>query len=176
MVVALERNVRDFSRRLAETPKTLEAIENRSQLEILADLQQVRAHVVCWRWIEAGAADGTISLEQGQMFLAQVRTQLLAVGCSIARPAQYFASRKPTQAVDYMKQLRLGQSERGSCVVNVHSPVPPLLEAEGFPEEVLFRRQVSLKLLEALQTLRQQVIEAGAGGELRIHPSWRGRA
>ena len=166
VVVPLERNVRDFSRRLAETLKTLEAIENRSQLEILADLQQVRADVVRWRWIEAGAADGTISLEQGQMFLAQVRTQLLAVACSTARPAQYFASRKPTQAVDYMKQVRLGQSERGSYVVNVHSPVPPLLEAEGFPEEVPFERQVSLKLLEALQTLRQQVIEAGAGGEL----------
>jgi hypothetical protein len=165
VLVPVEADVRDFSRRVAETLQTLEAIENRSQLEILADLQRSRADVLRWRWIEPGTEDGTIPLELGQALFTQVRNQMLAAACSVVRPSQYFPSRKPVEALEYMRQVRLGQSERGSYVVSVQTSVPPRLGPDTTEEEP-FSRKVSLKMLDAFRALRDEVVDAGATGDL----------
>ena len=161
VVVPADRTIRDFRRRIAETLQTLEAIEQRSQLEILADIQQASADIVRWRWIEDNSEDGTIPLESGQQFIAQVLSQLLAAACSAVYPRQFFASRKPARATEYLRQARLGQSDRGSYVVTVHSPVPPLITMAGFQEESEpFERRVALTLANALQVLRHFAAEA----------------
>ena len=154
-IIPQDRLLRDFRRRVAETLQTLAVIEHRSQLEIFSDIQQVSTDVIRWRWIQDSADDGTVPLEQGQQFISQIRSQLLAAACSAVHPQQFFASRKPPQATEYLRQARLGQSERGSYVVTVHSPVPPMINMEGFQDESdPFERRVTLTLQNALQALR----------------------
>lgn len=157
VLIPTDRTVRDFSRRMMETLQTLQQIEGRSQLAILTDIQQISSDVIRWRWIQDNAQDGTIPLEQGEQFIAQVRIQLLAAACSTARPKQYFGAQKPAVAQEYMKAARLGQSERGSYVVTVQSPVPPQLSSPAMPdvdEIEPFERRVTLTLGKALSELR----------------------
>jgi hypothetical protein len=165
VVVPADRTVRDFRRRIIETLQTLETIEQRSQLEILADIQHASADVFRWRWIEGNVEDGTVPLELGQQFIVQVRSQLLAAACSAVHPGQFFASRKPALATEYIRQARLGQSERGSYVITVHSPVPPVITMEGFQEESEpFERRVTLTLANALRVLRHFAAKAVGTG------------
>lgn len=109
VLVPLNRDVRDFTRRVSETLTTLSQLEHRSQLEILSDLQDSTADVVRWRCIQDDSRDGTISLEQGHQLISQARSQLLAAACSAVSPRQYFASRKPAQATEYIGKARLGK-------------------------------------------------------------------
>ena len=145
VIVPADRTVRDYRARMIEALQTLEAIEQRSQLEIIADIQQASADIIRWRIIQDDSSDGTIPLEDGQLFITQVRSQLLAAACAAAQPMQFFANRKPAAATEYMRQTRLGQSERGSYVVTVLSPVPPALPLHGADEQPdPFERRVSL--------------------------------
>jgi hypothetical protein len=154
VLVPLNREVKDFTRRISETLATLSLVEQRSQLEVLSDLQDSTADVVRWRCIQDDSRDGTISLEQGHQLIAQARSQLLAAACSAVSARQYFASRKPAQAVDYMSKARLAQSERGSYVIAVRSPVPPHFHFEEDSEEVTpFSRRAVETLATGLVTL-----------------------
>ncbi len=167
VIVPDNREMRDFRRRVRETLETLGEIEKRSQLDILADIQCISSDVIRWRWIQASSEDGTIPLEQGQQFFALVRNQLLAAACSAVQPQQFFASRKPTSAVEFLRQARLGQSERGSYVVTVHSPVPPAMPVSGLEDEAEpFERRVTVTLSKALHCLRRVATETVSGGQL----------
>ena len=138
---------------MIEALQTLEAIEQRSQFEILADIQQASFDIIRWRIIQEDSGDGAIPLEDGQLFI----TQLLAA----AQPMQWVANRKPAAATEYMRHVRLGQSERGSYVVTVQSPVPPALPIHGIDDQPdPFERRVSLTLANALHTLRQVAMDA----------------
>jgi hypothetical protein len=160
------REMRDFRRRVSETLQTLEQVEGRSQLDILSDIQSVSSDIIRWRWIEANSEDGTIPLEQGHQFFSQVRNQLLAAACSAIHPSQFFASRKPVAALDFLREARLGQSERGSYVVTVHNPVPPALAtAELDDDSEPFERRVTLTLSRAMQSLRRVTAETVSGGQ-----------
>jgi hypothetical protein len=164
LVVPLDREVRDFRRRVMETLEALQTIEQRSQLDILSDIQSVSSDVIRWRWIQATAEDGTIPLEQGQEFVSLVRNQILAAACSAVEPRQFFASSKPARAVEFLRQARLGQSERGSYVITVHNPVPPAMPVSGLEDEAdPFERRVTLTLSQALQSLRRAAGEAISG-------------
>ena len=66
VIVPADRTVRDYRVRMIEALQTLEAIEQRSQLEILADIQQASADIIRWRIIQDDSGDGTIPLEDGQ--------------------------------------------------------------------------------------------------------------
>lgn len=164
VIVPGDRALRDFTKRIAETLKTLSALEGRSLPEIQADVQRVSSDVIRWRWIQDSTGDGTIPLEQGKQFVGQVWNQLLAAACSAAEPRQFFASRKPAAAMDYLKQARLGQSERGSYVVSVETPVPPLLTDAG-EGEVPFERKVTEMLGSSLRSLRHAVTDVINGGD-----------
>ena len=52
----------DFILRIADAVKTLAAVEQRSELEILADLQETNADVIRIRLKQADAANGTVPL------------------------------------------------------------------------------------------------------------------
>jgi hypothetical protein len=169
IVLPLARQYRDFALRISDLLQTLEVAEKRSQLEIFADVQTASADVVRVRFHQAETEDGTISLQQGVSLIENARELMLSAACAAVEPRSYFATRKPDRASEYLQHLRLGQSELGSYVVRVISPVPPRLEGEqtvlfGEPNAP-FERQVTRGLLRALQRLRQAADDAMSSGK-----------
>ncbi|HUU81883.1 MAG TPA: hypothetical protein VM243_00140 [Phycisphaerae bacterium] len=150
--------------------RTLEAVEERSQIEILSDLFTASADVVRLRIPEAEGSDGTIPIEEGAQVIQKARDMMMAAACAAIDRRPYFPTRKPNKATEYLRKVRMGQTERGSYVVTIISPVAPALApGEGerlFEVEDPFERQVTTTLAQALAAMQGAAEQAAATGNL----------
>src|SRR6266567_8729063 len=147
----------DFPARIGEVLSTLEVVENRSQLEIFNDLITSNADVIRVRTHSRDGEDnGSLSLEDGVMLHEKVREMILAAACATIRKSAVYAKRKPERAMSYLRRIRLGQTERGSYVFTLISPVTPALRIEHslFTTEEPFERRVVETLANALNATR----------------------
>jgi len=160
IIVPLEASFRDYGIRMAEILKTLEIVEERSQLEIWkdittssVDLMRIEPDIETW-------PDGSVGIEQGNALVQQTRDILLAAACATVKPSKVFPNRKPQEAMDYMKKARLGQTEKGSFVLTILSPVNPNLSSQLklFTDETPFERRVMEMLFRSLVALREASI------------------
>ncbi|CAA2145586.1 hypothetical protein [Methylobacterium bullatum] len=155
IVVPLRREASDFVQRLGDVLKELSSAESRSQFDILKDLLNSGFDVIRLGVISPNTSSGTVRIDDGVRLFEQAREMVLAAACSAVRPRAVFHSRKPQQALDYMHGARLGQTEHGSFVLSVLSPVAPQLnpysETSLFPDEP-FERQVVKTLAIGVQT------------------------
>lgn len=106
-----------------------------------------------------GDDDGTISLDAGVKIVAQARDMLLAAACAVRTPQPFYRAGANKEAIDYMHRVKLGQTEHGSFVVTLLSPVPPLLQPQLDPSWTRFddepmERMVTRRLMDALEASR----------------------
>jgi hypothetical protein len=116
-----------------------------------------------------GDDDGSVLIDAGVKIVSQARDMLLAAACAARLPQPLFRLGANKEATDYMRRVKLGQTEHGSFVVTLLAPVPPLLQLPfdptwaGFDDEP-FERQVTRRLVDALDASRNAV-ELAASGE-----------
>jgi hypothetical protein len=94
---------------------------------------------------------------------------MLAAACATITKRAYFATRKPKLATDYLSRVRMGQTERGSYVLTILSPVTPALVPEGeLPLDLTppepYERQVTRTLAESLAALEGAARQAASSG------------
>jgi len=173
VVVPLRREASDFVQRLGDVLKELSAAEGRSQLEILKDLVNSGFDVIRLGVRAPNTDSGTVKIDEGVKLFGEAREILLAAACSAVRPRAVFHSRKPQQALDYMGSARLGQTEHGSFVLTVLSPVAPQFNAfsdtDLFPEEP-FERQVVKTLALGVQTTVMAAEQSALATEDNFRP------
>jgi hypothetical protein len=173
VLLPLDRRLRDYVARIGDALRTLEAAEERSQLEILSDLTTASADTIRVPASPEHTADGSVPFDVGLRLVEGARDMMLAAACSAVERKAYYPTRKPQQAQDYVsRSLRLGQTERGSYVITVLSrlsPVlqPPLPETEGAGIDDPFERQVTQTLAWGLAALHVAAAEAAATGAMR---------
>ena len=158
VLLPLNRRLRDFASRLAELVGTLATKEDRSRLEVLSDLQIAGSDVIRVRYRHASAGDGSIPLDRGEALVENAREMMLAGACATVQTKPYYSRRRPDEAVQFVRNLRMGQTERGSYVLTIFSPVSPHLNSTmaqlfGKPEDPFERRAVET-LATALGALR----------------------
>jgi len=158
----------DYAIRMSELLATLESAEQRSQLEILTDLSFSNADVVRIRADIRDAADGSIPLDDAIALVDRARDALLAAACSAIQPRAYFAPRKFGQALDYVKRVKMGQTERGSYTVTVISRVAPILQQPDFLSELEepYERRVVRTLGTGVTRVRAAADLAASTGSL----------
>jgi len=170
-LLPLDRGLGDFAERMSDLLIVLEKVESRSQLEILNDINLSTSDVVRIRLSSSTVDDGSIPMENGVRLVEQAYDLVFAAACAAVQPRPVYQTRKPPQAVDYMKKVKLGQTERGSYVLTIHSIVPPHLQVQseqGLPNyEEPFERQAMLKLASALAAVRGAAEQAGTEGDLQ---------
>ena len=160
ILLPLNNTIKDYALRVGELLKTLELAESRSQFEIYHDLQTTSTDVVRLRFNVPNSFEGSIPIEKGVEIMNKVWDMMMAAACSTISPRPIYQTRKPNQAVNYMKKVRLGQTEQGSYVVTVLSPVPPelnigqtkLIKLEELADP--FERKVTVNLSNALNEMR----------------------
>ena len=164
--VPLRRDAADFVLRAAEVLSTLERLEGRAQEDILRDITSTSSDLVRIRALTPESGDGTIPLSVGVDMVEHARELLEAAACATVGPRQFWARRRPPQATDFMSQVRMGQTERGSYVLTILSPVAPALKDDSDAESP-FERRVTETLTRALRA----VLHAA---HATCHPSRRG--
>jgi hypothetical protein len=173
LLLPLNRHFKDYVLSMDDAVLLIAAVEKRPEREVLADLQTAGADIIRVRVRYASARDGSIPLERGEALLENTQELLLAGACAAVSKRPYFATLKPQPARDYIRTLRLGQSERGSYVLTVLSPVPPHLQPAQpsfFPmePEPPFERQAVLQVSKALTALRAAADEAMTSFQMAV--------
>jgi hypothetical protein len=166
-LLPLEHQFRDYQARIAEILSTLEVVEERSQIEILRDMMTTSSDVIRIR-TEHDSKEDSVSLESGVALVKNARDLLLAAACSTVVLRTYFPTRKPDEALKYLANLRMGQTERGSFVITLLSPVTPDLQAPEYPDSTdPFERRVTKTLMRALAALRDAAEQSAATGNIK---------
>lgn len=164
---------RDAAGLMTEAVRRLAAFEKRTPADIVAAVTFDQADVLRFRVRSRSADAGTIPLDYGLRFLQGGRDMLLAAACSELQPQTYFPRKSFSQASDFLKSCRIGQSERGSYIATILTPVPPALEAPPKPAipfpgdgaefawaDEPFPRRVTLRLMTALTTVRNGLADS----------------
>jgi hypothetical protein len=103
--------------------------------------------------------DGSIANDAGVEIFAQAREMLLAAACATKAPQPLFRAGANKEAAEYMRRVKLGQTEHGSFVVTLLAPVPPVLQPNLDPTwselgDDPIERQITRQLMTALEASR----------------------
>ncbi|SFC54935.1 hypothetical protein [Streptomyces aidingensis] len=158
VLVPGNRGMRGYESHIRNLFKTLSAAEGRSESQISLEVSIADADVqyVC----TAPEADpGTTPIEEGVQAFESLRQWVLsgAVAESAGQVRLVQPARKPTRALEFMRNVRLGPTFEGSYILTVYIPIPPKigqteLSLDHPQINVLrqpFERRVSLKLMAA---------------------------
>jgi hypothetical protein len=152
LLVPADTLLADYALRMAEVVDTLATTEGRSQLALVRDLTTASADLIRVRVASPLTDDGSLGLEEGVLLFQSMQEMLASAARAAVAPRAYFRSRLPTSAEEYLKKVRLGQTERGSYVATMVCPVSPELDV-GAVSEVLeepYDRKVTHTLSKSL--------------------------
>jgi hypothetical protein len=168
MEILLPLDVRfgDFAERIAELLDELQRAEQRSQIEILRDIEVSSCDVFRFRKEPHSGFVGAIQIEDGVRFVSYARDFLLYGASAEHKPGSLTVSgRRPEEVNRFMSQALLGQTEVSSFVVTAQIPVPARLTEDMFPEMVApsaepFERRAGVRLMKVLDITREAALEA----------------
>lgn len=165
LLLPLRRSVADYIQRMHELVEAVARAEGRPPLSVAHDLELAGVDVVRVRATDDAHSD-TVSVPAGLEVLGHARDMLVAAALAAVRPARAFGPARPERVQDYIRKVRFGQTEPGSLVFTLLSPVPPALQLT-LPQleeidEGSFERQTVLKLVEALAAIQAATAEAAA--------------
>lgn len=171
VLVPLRPQLADYASAIHSVLEALADVEGLSQLQVFNDVQNVNADIVRVQVEHSTFSDGSIPLESGSRLVDRAVDLLVAGACAADHPRAVYASRRSNQVNDYLREARLGQTERGSYIVTMKTIVPPvLIEKTGqhvLPDgeaDAPFARRVTRTLAQALDVTRRAITEASASG------------
>jgi hypothetical protein len=172
ILLPIQENVADFAARMSDAVTVLSQVEDRDEISVFHDLIKSGFDVVRFRAPNADNA-GTIPLQSGVALYDHARDVVVAAANATVKPKRAYRGNSSDRAKQYLDTLRLGQTEVGSYVLTVLSPVQPSLitnQASLFPDldigDEPFSRAVTLTLARSLHATKHAVNEAAATGKL----------
>ncbi len=172
VLLPLQKEWRDYLLRMGDLLRTVAEAEGRSQLAVLSDLLVTGADVLRLRIADDELADGSMPIEEHSRIAQKARDLMMAAACSAIERRPVWHTRKPDRAVDYLRGVRVGQTEHGSYVWRVICPVPPMLRApvqhEMFEEvEEPYERRVTTQLAAALEATEEAAERSASDGSVK---------
>jgi hypothetical protein len=155
-LLPMASDLRDYALRIGDLLALLAAVENRSEWQVYSDLLTVTSDVLRIRITDPELTDGTLPIEEHAQIAQKARDLILAAACAATEPRPVWHKRKPTVAMDHVRRVRIGQSERGSYIVTVISRITPQLhhaQQQLFEVAPPFERQVTETLARSLRAL-----------------------
>lgn len=171
LFLPLSRKPRDFEDRLREFVWTLAEFEREDRDVLVTNLRYATADLVRVRLVSPRVGRGELPIGDGAELFEGAKDLMLAAACATIDTRPNFGPRMPRQAMDYLDEVRLGQTERGSYVVTVISDVAApeqhtLLPDDAAHLDIPFERRVTTRLVTALDAARdaaQTVLHGHSG-------------
>ncbi len=165
ILLPLETRLGDFPERMAELLNDLQLDEQRSQLDILHDIEAGSCDIFRFRKEPHSSFLGTIALEDGVRFVGYARDFLLYGASAEHEPTRSsVGGRRSEDVARFMSQALLGQTEISSFVVTAQVPVPARLMDDLFPEAASpsaepFERRAGVRLMNILRYTKEAALE-----------------
>jgi hypothetical protein len=152
VLLPLNASFRDYPFRVSEILQTLEAIEQRPQSDIYKNLIESLSDIIRIRLTHDDFGDGTVPLNNGYNLFRHAREMMLSAACSTVESKKHYEKKKPLGANNYLKQARFGQTQKGSFILTIISPIEA---KDGFNvTETPFERRVVEKLFNSLKFVK----------------------
>lgn len=123
LIVPLDETFDDYAESVATVVQRLAAFEDRPTIEVLNHLLLPPADVLRFREQSPDTETGTLALHQAVEVLEGARRMLLVIGHSVLNPQPYHPRLSRGEAEQFVRNCRLGQTERGSFTVAVACPL-----------------------------------------------------
>ena len=160
LILPRTQRLGDYASVVAQIIKILTRVSEQDEVSLYKDLMTANRDVVRVR-VDDGGDGGSLSINSGVDLIDGSRDMLEAVACSLREPQPLYRVRANREARDLLNQVRLAQTEYGSFVVSMWTPVVPPPIPELFPEHVdphadqPIVRSLTRRLTEALEATRR---------------------
>jgi hypothetical protein len=161
VTVPTDETLSDYAEAVAEAVRKLAEFENRPASEVLEHLLLPPADVLRFREVSPDADVGNLLFEHAVRMINGTRRLLLSAAHSVLVPQPSHPRLSRSEAEDFVNRCRLGQTERGSFVLNVACPLELPLTLPGIQDEP-FARQVTNLLMRSLGALARAADSARA--------------
>ena len=157
----------DYANVVAAMIETFAQVADQDELTVYRSLVIADRDVVHLRVAESD--DGSVTLNDGAALIRGARDLLLSAACSLRNPRPFYRAGSNREAVELLGQMRLGQTDQGSFVVTLLTPVvpPPMLTTNQAPDDLNapIERRMIRRMIEALSATRGLVEQTVTGEE-----------
>ena len=147
----------DYASVVATLIEIFSQVAEQDELTVYRSLVTADRDVVRLRAGESD--DGSLTLRDGIDLVAGAHDLMLSAACSLRKPQAVYRPGANREASDLVNRVRLGQTDQGSFVVTLLTPVvpPPMLELFPNPDDrqAPIERRMTSRLAEALTAARE---------------------
>ena len=165
IILPTTKRLGDYSSVVSQLIKTFARVAERDELSLYRDLVTSDRDIIRVRVAES--ADGSLTINNGVDLVDGARDMLLAAACSLGESRPLYRAGANVEATGFLDQVRLGQTEQGSFVVTLLTPVvsPPVPALFSDPEDrdAPIERRITRRLTEALGVTRRATEKAASG-------------
>jgi len=171
----ISNDLSDYSSMVARLIRTVAEEVDKSEIQIIDDLETVAiGDIIRIRSFDPlDLNDHTLPLVDGVNLLTRARAMALAgaLGAVEHRPVQ--PRRPSTEARQFVRNLRLGQTERGSFLLRLISPIIDIksgeyLEFQGM-DRIPFSRRAVMELVKGLNSIKEAAKENQERGRFHFN-------
>ena len=165
LVVPITREVFRLERNLDTIIRTLMSFYDKREYQILDDFENSVKDQVKFRVKSEMTEDGYIPLIEGVQLLENTKEMLIASFLSVNNKKKNFTGPHPETVNEAIKNIKMGQTEEGSFIINIYLPndyyengQPSLLEEESdsFTRKALtIMEQASTELITKAETFEE---------------------
>jgi hypothetical protein len=164
VIIPTDPTLEDYGEAVADAVRRLAEFEKRPARKVLEHLLLPPADVLRFREVSPDAEAGNLPFDHAVRMVNGARRLLLSVAHSVLVPQAYHPRLSRSEAEEFVGRCRLGQTERGSFVLNVACPLELPLALPGLEVEP-FARRVTKLLMSSLEALAQ-VADTGRADDL----------
>ncbi|MDO6537412.1 hypothetical protein Q4524_02350 [Alteromonas stellipolaris] len=150
-----DSNIRSYEQRLIEAIKSVAEFESRTVLAVIDDMLNFSSDLIKVRVVHPDVEGGTIPLEDGVLLIEKSRDLMIASTLSTFKKQKVFNGSRSQNAQDFLSKLKLGQTEIGSFIVNLISPIEINTEIQKDSCETSLARSVTVNLARSLTAISE---------------------
>ncbi|WP_430997244.1 hypothetical protein [Klebsiella quasipneumoniae] len=165
-------DLKDYSNRVVDIINALSESENKSKDEVVRELDNISNDIISLRVIHDDVANGEIPFADGLILFSKTKDLMLSAARSVVKPQRGRYSGKNPEVVDrFFNSLKLGQTQVGSYVLNLVSPIYWEDDVQEDYCKVPFSRTVTERLMYSIEKLSNAVDKYKECGDLKVFES-----
>lgn len=123
VIIPLDSTLSDYDKSVLNLIETISTFKKCSISSIIVKLTSPLSDILKWRVINVCTEGGTIPLGQASELIEAIKDIISASICDVRDPVHKHGKIRTKSTVDLLNSYSLGQSERGSYIINVLCPL-----------------------------------------------------
>jgi hypothetical protein len=159
--VPLKVDASDYSQMIFRVVQDLAEFENKTDIQVLDDLQTVAVGDIIRvnSFDPMDGHDNSILLNKGIDILTRTKQMAQAAASSVINKSPVHSKNPPQEVKQFVRNLKMAQTERGSFIMKLISPIDVQGQVPGefedFSERLPFSRRAVYELINSLKILNE---------------------